>query len=144
MKQWETIDFQVRGAWAKISRMYNAEASKFGGTMSMGYILLNIDREGTPSTSLGPKMGMEPTSLTRILKRMEEEGLIKREQDVQDKRKVLIFLTTEGKKLRKVSKQVVIRFNEAIQSKIPKKKLNVFNEVIQDLNLILDKNNIFD
>jgi len=144
MKAQETVDFPIRWVWAKISRMYNAEASKFGGTMSMGYILLNIDREGTPSTSLGPKMGMEPTSLTRILKRMEEKGLIKREQDVQDKRKVLIFLTTEGKKLRKVSKQVVIRFNEAIQSKIPKKKLNVFNEVIQDLNLILDKNNIFD
>jgi len=144
MKQEETIDFQIRGAWAKISRMYNAEASKFGGTMSMGYILLNVDRDGSPSTSLGPKMGMEPTSLTRILKRMEEEGLIKRVKDKEDKRKVRIFLTPEGKKLRKVSKDVVIRFNESIHSRISTKKLAVFNEVVAELNGILDENNIFD
>jgi len=50
MRQEETIDFQIRGAWAKISRMYNVEAGKFGGTMSMGYILLNIDKDGSPST----------------------------------------------------------------------------------------------
>lgn len=144
MRQEETIDFQIRGAWAKISRMYNVEAGKFGGTMSMGYILLNIDKDGSPSTSLGPKMGMEPTSLTRILKKMEETGLIKRVPDSTDKRRVLIFLTTEGKKLRKVSKEVVIRFNESIKTRISKKKLAVFNEVITDLNLILDENNIFD
>ena len=32
--------------------------------MSIGYALLNIDKDGTPSTKLGPKMGMEARSLT--------------------------------------------------------------------------------
>ena len=74
MKPEETFDFHIRWAWARISRMYNAQAANFGGTMSIGYVLLNIDREGTPSTKLGPKMGMESRSLTRTLKGMEEMG----------------------------------------------------------------------
>ena len=45
--------------------------------MATGFALLSIDPEkGTPSTSLGPKMGMEATSLSRTLKTMEEKGLI--------------------------------------------------------------------
>ncbi len=63
MKPEETVDFHIRWAWAKISRYYNAAASPFGGSMSIGYVLLNVDKEGTPSTKLGPKMGMESRSL---------------------------------------------------------------------------------
>ena len=143
MKQEDTVDFQIRGTWARISRIYNNEAMKFGGTMSLGYILLNIDKDGTPSTSLGPKMGMESTSLTRSLKKMEDEGLIRRVKDEVDKRKVKIYLTLEGKKMRKVSKDVVLQFNKNLRSKISEEKLAVFHEVIGELNEILDENNIF-
>ena len=137
------IDFQIRTAWAKISRTYNAIAVQSGGTLSIGYILLNIDRKGSPSTSLGPKMGLEPTSLARSLKKMEEADLIYRIRDNADKRCVKIFLTEEGKKMRKVSKAVVIRFNEEVRQKISAKKLEIFQQVIEDLNEVLDENKIF-
>ena len=68
MKPEESIDFHIRWSWYNISRMYNMVASKFGGSMAIGYVLLNIDKEGTPSTKLAPKMGMEPRSLTRMIK----------------------------------------------------------------------------
>ena len=59
----------LRAAWISVAKMYNEEAGKKGSTMATGFILLNIDPEnGTPSTSLGPKMGMEATSLSRTLK----------------------------------------------------------------------------
>jgi len=98
MKPEETIDFHIRWVWAKIARMYNAQAAQHGGSMSIGYILLNIDKEGTHSTKLGPKMGMEPRSLTRTLKTMEEKGLISRKVDANDRRMVRVFLTEEGVK----------------------------------------------
>ena len=72
----KTIDSVIKSTWQAIARMYNEEASKYGASMALGYALLNIDREGTPSTALAPKLGMEPTSLTRTLKTMEEKGLI--------------------------------------------------------------------
>ncbi len=75
----KTIDYVLRTTWLAVTKMYNEEAAKFDSTMATGFTLLSIDPEnGTPSTSLGPKMGMEATSLSRTLKSMEEKGLIER------------------------------------------------------------------
>ena len=132
------MDFVLRHLWHKISRMYNQKANEYGLTVSIGFILLNVDKEGTPSTQLGPKMGMEPTSLSRTLKTMEESGLIYRKSDDADKRKVLIFLTQEGIDKRRIAKHVVLDFNDQIMGGIPKGKLKTFFEVAERLDTSLD------
>jgi MarR family transcriptional regulator, organic hydroperoxide resistance regulator len=138
MKPEETIDFHIRWAWAKISKAYNSEAAKNGGTMAVGYVLLNIDKDGTPSTQLGPRMGMEPTSLSRVLKSMENSNLIKRKQDNGDKRVVKIMLTPKGKDMREISKNAVINFNEQLKNTIAPEKLDTFFEVMREINQYLD------
>ena len=144
MKPEESIDFHIRWAWHRIMRIYNAEAAKYETSMSTGYVLLNIDtEEGTPSTKLGPMMGMEPRSLTRILKNMEELGLIHRQPDPNDKRSVRICLTPFGLEKREVSKNTVITFNKVIQEKMPKEKLANFFEAMSCLNEVLESNDIF-
>jgi DNA-binding MarR family transcriptional regulator len=94
----KTIDAALRSTWSAVSKMYNREASKFDSTMATGFALLNIELEGTPSTSLGPKLGMESTSLSRLLNSMEKKSLIKRVANPADGRGVLILLTPFGKK----------------------------------------------
>ncbi|TNE74470.1 MAG: MarR family transcriptional regulator [Bacteroidetes bacterium] len=133
------VDFVLRHLWHKTSRLYNQKASEYGVSLSVGFILLNIDKEGTPSTQLGPKMGMEPTSLSRTLKSMEEDGLIYRKSDKKDKRKVLLFLTQEGIDKRKIAKQVVLEFNDHVMSAVPKGKLKTFFEVAERLDKAIDK-----
>ncbi len=138
----KTIDYVLRATWQAVSRMYNEEASKYGATMATGFVLLSIDKEnGTPSTALGPKMGMEATSLTRILKSMEERGLIVRKKNPDDGRGVLIYLTDFGKEKRDLSKTTVLKFNETIKNNISEEKMNHFMEVAETINdLIADKN----
>ncbi len=137
----KTIDYTLRATWQAVSRMYNEEASKYEGSMSVGFALLSIDKEGgTPSTALGPKMGMEATSLTRTLKSMEERGLIYREPNPNDGRGVLIFLTDFGKEKRALSKETVLKFNESVRNNISDEKLRHFMEVSDIINdLILEK-----
>lgn len=139
----ETIDYHIRSVWAAIARMYNAEASKYSGTMSIGYVLLNIDKEGTPSTSLGPKMGMESTSLSRTLKRMEDQGLIIRKKDKVDGRMVRIFLSDLGKQMREKSKNTVLQLNNAIRDEVEEDKLEVFFDVMSDIQKILNQQGVF-
>ena len=81
---------------------------------------------------------MDPTSLSRKLKTMEEKGFIYRKNDDVDKRKVLIFLTEEGVASRRVAKDVVFNFNEALTANIPKGKLKIFYEVAERLDKTLD------
>ncbi|MBS1952046.1 MAG: Transcriptional regulator, MarR family [Cytophagales bacterium] len=140
MKREETIDHHIRTAWHGISRFYNQQASRFGGTMSIGFALLTIHGdEGTPATKIAPQMGLEPRSLTRLLKSMEDNKLIVRKADKNDKRSVRVFLTREGKKRRENAKEIVIRFNESVREEISQQKLNVFFEVIQHIQLLSKK-----
>ena len=137
----KTIDYVLRATWMAVSKMYNEEAGKAGSTMATGFALLSIDPEdGTPSTSLGPKMGMEATSLSRILKSMEEKGLIFRKKNPSDGRSVLIHLTEFGKEMRDYSKRVVLRFDEAVKENVSEKDLHTFIEVANTImDLINDK-----
>ena len=137
----ETYCSRVKQSWHAISRMYNNEAVQHDLTTTVGFILLQInDRNGVPSTSIGPAIGMEPTSLTRTLNQMEEKGLILRKKDKSDARKVMIQLTAKGKVKRDISRKAVKAFNEELEKNIGITKLKVFNEVIEKINAIAGSN----
>ena len=125
----KTIDAALRSTWNSVSKMYNREASKFNSTMATGFALLNIEAKGTPSSSLGPKLGMESTSLSRLLKSMEEKKLIYRIANPEDGRSVLIFLTKFGKGKRDDSRSVVLNFNKIIENQLSDVQLKHFFEV---------------
>ena len=115
----KTIDYVLRTTWLAVQKMYNEEASKFGATMTTAFTLLSIDpTKGTPSTALGPKMGMEATSLSRILKTLEERELIVRRPNPEDGRGVLINLTAKGLEKRESSRQRVFTFNDKVKHEI--------------------------
>ena len=140
----KTIDYTLRATWQAVARMYNDEASNYGATMATGFTLLSIDKEGgTPSTTLGPKMGMEATSLTRTLKSMEEKGLIYRKPNPEDGRGVLIFLTEFGKEKRELSKNTVLKFNEIVKQNVSAEKLQDFMEVSEIINELISEKKIF-
>ncbi|MTI20347.1 MarR family transcriptional regulator [Fulvivirga sp. RKSG066] len=144
MKREETIDHHIKSSWHAISRMYNQQAVKEDITTSIGFVLLNISsKEGTPATKIAPLMGLESRSLTRVLKNMEEKGLIFRKPDENDGRSVRIFLTDLGKEKKEVSRITVLTFNQAVRANISEDKLKVFFEVIGDINKIIEENNIY-
>lgn len=140
----KTIDYVLRATWQAVARMYNEEASKFEGSMAIGFALLSIDKEeGTPSTYISNRMGMEATSLTRTLKTLEEKGLIIKKKNPVDGRGVLIYLTEFGKEKREQSKQTVIKFNETIRKNISEEKLQNFMEVAEVINDLISEKKIF-
>lgn len=126
-----TLDSVLRSTWNSVSKMYNREASKFDSTMATGFALLNIDAEGTPSSALGPKLGMESTSLSRLLNNMEKKKLITRKPNPSDGRGVLIFLTQFGKEKRDYSRSVVLNFNNHIESKLSNQQVKNFLDVAE-------------
>jgi len=141
MKREKTIDHALRATWQSVAKAYNEQAQKHDSTMAMAQALLYIDYEkGTPSTALGPSMGMEATSLSRILKNMEEKGLIIREKNPDDGRGMIVKLTELGKEKRELSKASVLQFNNRIKDNIAEIKVRHFFEVTDLINkLIADK-----
>ncbi|MFK8060455.1 MAG: MarR family winged helix-turn-helix transcriptional regulator [Polaribacter sp.] len=144
MKKMQSIDHQLRATWQAVAKLYNEQAMHHNSTMATAFVLLNIDKEkGTPSTALGPLMGMEPTSLSRILKTMEDKGAICREKNPDDGRSVIIKLTDFGKEMRKVSKGHVIQFNETVMNNVSEKDLEGFFKVTSTINKLIADREIY-
>lgn len=140
----KTIDYVLRSTWIAVQKMYNEEAGRKDSTMATGFALISIDpEEGTPSTALGPKMGMEATSLSRTLKVMERKGLIERKPNPEDGRGVLIHLTDFGKEMRTFSKHVVLRFDEAVKENISEEELKTFNKVAHTILELINNKRIY-
>jgi DNA-binding MarR family transcriptional regulator len=139
----KTIDHVLRATWQVVAKSYNEEASKYGATMASAFTLLNIDKDGTASTALGPKMGMEATSLSRTLKNMEEKGLIYRKKNPEDGRSVLVFLTDYGIEMRNISKEKVLMFNETINKNLSAEKIANFHEVSNTIVDLIQQRKIF-
>ncbi|MCS7017729.1 MAG: MarR family transcriptional regulator [Cytophagales bacterium] len=138
-KKKQSVDFRVKATWLAIAKMYNALGAAHGITHSNGFVLLNIDKEhGTPATKIAPLMGMEARSLSRMLKTMEEEGMIYRRHDEKDRRKVLICLTEAGKVKREASRQVVKEFNRRVRQAVGEEKMQLFFEILDQINEVVE------
>ena len=141
----KSIDHQLRATWQAVAKMYNEQAAKHDSTMATAFALLNIDYEnGTPSTALGPLMGMEPTSLSRLLKTMEDKGAICREKNPNDGRSVIIKLTDYGKEMREVSKGHVYQFNNKVRKFLSEQELENFFKVTQTINQLINDKLIYE
>ncbi len=125
----DTVDYHLRSTLFAMRRMYNLIAQENGITQGIGYALINIGEEGIPATKIAPLMGMTSSSLSRLLKKMEDEGMIYRKPDNDDKRIVRIFLTVGGGKLRDKVEQVVLNFNSELFKKLDIEDLRAFERV---------------
>ena len=134
MKQQETVDYFLKVVWQNMANTYNQIASGFGITQAIGYVLINIDKEGTAVSQLAALLGVKATSLSRMLNNMEELGLIYRETAVGDKRSVKVFLTDFGVEKRQLAKSVVISFNEYLNRNLSNSERNNLIATLQKVN----------
>ena len=143
MENFGRLDYWLKTTWLKVARLYNQEAQKKGITLTVAQLLLLIQKDGTPSSSLGPMVGMEASSLTRTIKALLDKKWIVKKSDKEDGRITLVFLTELGIEKRKEAKHKVEVFNQEMEKVIPANMYNNFFEVIQLINSHIDNNNIF-
>lgn len=134
----------MRQTWKNIEKMYNSEASKYDVTFSIGFTLISIDADhGTPSTSIGPIMGLESNSLSRILNSMENKNLIKRRPNPEDGRGIIISLTKLGKEKRDIVIEKIRYFKKLIRLRIDESDLEAFHRVTSKINAIIKEGEVF-
>jgi MarR family transcriptional regulator, organic hydroperoxide resistance regulator len=141
-KHTETIDSKLKAAWQVVSRMYNAEATLHDATIAMAHFLLNVDsHEGSYASDIAPMLGMESTSLSRIVHSLEEKKLIQRIPDRNDKRRIKIVLTKKGKGQKELAKNTVRNFNHMVELKIGREKVTEFFKTIDAIVELAEERN---
>jgi DNA-binding MarR family transcriptional regulator len=129
----DTFDFHIRSILFSMMRMYNLMVQDKGITQGIGYTLIIIPKEGIPATSIAPAMGMSSSSLVRLLKSMENQDLIYRKSNQNDRRVTKIFLTAKGVELRKEIKKMVVEFNKQVLENISTEDHQTFLSVSEKI-----------
>lgn len=95
-----SVGYQIRLTHRLIQRALQARIERHGVTLGMWYYLRVLwDDDGLTQRELSRRIGtMEPTTLSAIAA-MEQEGLVRRERNAADRRKINIFLTEKGRDL---------------------------------------------
>lgn len=98
----ESVGYQIRQTHRLVQRCLQQKIEPHGVTLGMWYFLRALWHEdGLTQRELSVIVGtMEPTTLTAI-KSMERSGLVVRERNAEDRRKINVFLTARGRSLKK-------------------------------------------
>lgn len=98
-----------------------AEVSCCGLTVTQAVTLSTLHRDGPLGMgSLGQRLGVSPSTLTRNLERLLASGLLMREPDDSDARAARVLLTAEGSAVTRKLEDQEIDFSRSILARIPK------------------------
>ena len=74
-------------------------SSKFDLTLSQSLLLLYVPFDGVTISDLSDKLGVDISTMTRNIQRIEKIGLIERSKNLNDKRYIKLHLSNRGKKI---------------------------------------------
>jgi DNA-binding MarR family transcriptional regulator len=96
----ESIGFLVHRADLALTRTLLALFGRRGVTVEQWMVLARLaEGDGLTQRELARRNGQDPTTLTRILQRMERSGLVERRDDREDARAFRVLLTPKGRRL---------------------------------------------
>ena len=80
---------------------YNAIFRQYSSRLSLtapqAFHLLSIPVDGISMSGLANKLGLDTSTLTRNIQKLEELDLVRRKQDRNDKRILVVYLTDKGR-----------------------------------------------
>jgi DNA-binding MarR family transcriptional regulator len=95
---WVNVDVALRS----LDQVYGRAINDLELGVIEWYVLRALyQQDGQHASELARAVGRAATSFTPILDQLEDSGLVERRPDKQDRRAVLIYLTDEGKALRR-------------------------------------------
>ncbi|HXZ21319.1 MAG TPA: MarR family winged helix-turn-helix transcriptional regulator [Pseudolabrys sp.] len=97
----ESVGFVVREVWRLFARCLQPRIAREGVSIGMWFVLRMLwDEDGMTQRELGERVGINGPTMVAALNSMERAGLVKRVHNRTDRRKINVFLTERGRKLK--------------------------------------------
>ena len=102
---WLALDkqlcFALYSASLAMTKMYKPLLAPLGLTYPQYLVMLALwEEDAQPVGALGERLALDSGTLTPLLKRLQAQGVVDRERDAQDERRVIVRLTPAGRALK--------------------------------------------
>lgn len=129
------VCFPLYAATRQITKLYRPMLERLGVTYPQYLVLLVLfEEESVTVKALGERLYLDSGTLTPMLKRMEEHGLVKRQRSTKDERVVEVTLTEKGRDIEKQAEEIPKRFSKEVLL-----EQDEFDELKRLLTKILDQ-----
>ena len=108
-------------------------AQQLSLTSSQAFLLLNIPYDGTQMSSLAYKLGIDNSTLTRNINKLQLLNLIIKMQDKHDRRVINIYITDEGQKNVEALEAFFQNLNNSLVEHIDIDDQNIISEALEKL-----------
>jgi DNA-binding MarR family transcriptional regulator len=99
--------FVLYAASRAVTQMYRPLLDELDLTYPQYLVMLVLwERDGLTVNEIGELLQLDSGTLTPLLKKLEAHGLLSRERDKGDERKVIISLLPEGRKLKRKAAKI--------------------------------------
>lgn len=95
------LGYALYSAFMAVSRTYKPWLDALGLTYPQ-YLVMNVLWEGDEQTitSIAARLDLDPSTITPLMKRLEQQGNVVRKRNPSDERQVKVSLTEQGRALR--------------------------------------------
>lgn len=121
----------IEHAYRHLEHLYERLIAPLGLTMREWYALRALyDEDGLSASRLAGLVCRHPSSMTALLDRMEERGLLRRQVDADDRRSVRIFLCEGGRAYQARVEAVAAQLDRLVSELITPQQMETFMYVL--------------
>ena len=127
--------FRLYTASRLITQAYHPHLSQLGLTYPQYLVLLVLwEKDAQPVNDIAKRLYLETNTVTPLLKRMEADGILRRERGADDARQVIVSLTDKGRALEKEAGCIPIKMAGAVSCRsITEKTAPALFQTLDDL-----------
>ena len=132
MKLGNQLCFPLYAAARNVAGLYTPWLKPLGLTYTQYLVFLVLwEKDGISVTEIGEKLMLDNGTLSPLLKKMEQAGLLKRQRSSEDERVVVVTLTEEGRALQEKAKDVPAQVAGCID--LPPEKAQMLYALLYEL-----------
>lgn len=100
-------------------------------------LLLKLDFGLNSPSEIATYLGIDASNLSRLMRKLEKADLIRRDVDDENRSRVIISLTSTGKKLAKKLKPDIRKMEQDVMSVLSESELKTFTKLLKKMCLSL-------
>lgn len=130
----DPIGLKLTRVSRKVSRAFDAALGQGGGSLPLWLVLLSLkSQQHAAQRDIAEAIGIEGATLTHHLNRMEEDGLIERRRDPENRRVQRVSLSSEGEERFRALLTRVIAFDRQLRAGLSEEELSSLRGLLERL-----------
>lgn len=130
------VNFVLTKAQQSVQQLFKAQLAPFGVTPGQYAVLKCLwDENGQTAKQIAERLYLDGSTVTGLLDRLEQKGLIEKQIDPKDRRALKVVVTTTGKDLEAPVSLAIIEANQKALKELNREQSNELEDLLHKITL---------